>query len=69
MKLPDVWEVIAESRYTGVHGSGLLRWVSVPDAPVTTSEARCLYENGTILMSQKRLPCGKMGLLIKLRKN
>jgi hypothetical protein len=69
MRLPETWTLIAESQYTGVHGSGFSRWVSVPDAVLSVSDARGLHEDGRILMSQKRLASGLMGLLVKVRKD
>jgi len=65
MKIPESWEVIAESHYTGVHDTGLSRWVSLPDAAMTVTDARGLYADGVISMAQKRLPSGRMGLLVK----
>jgi hypothetical protein len=67
MKLPETWTLIAESQYTGVHGSGFSRWVSVPDAVLSVTDARGLHRDGQILMSQKRLLCGTMGLMIKAK--
>jgi hypothetical protein len=67
MKLPETWTLIAESQYTGVQGSGFSRWVSVPDAVLSVTDARGLHRDGKILMSQKRLPCGTMGLMVKAK--
>lgn len=65
MRLPESWEVIAESQYTGVNDTGLSRWVSLPDAAMTPADARGLHADGKILMAQKRLESGRMGLLVK----
>jgi len=67
MKLPETWTLIAESQYTGVHGSGFSRWVPVPDAVLSVTDARGLHRDDKILMSQKRLPCGTMGLMVKAK--
>jgi hypothetical protein len=67
MKLPETWTLIAESQYTGVHGTGFSRWVSIPDAVLSVTDARGLHRDGHILMSQKRLADGHMGLLIKAK--
>jgi hypothetical protein len=69
MKLPDTWTVIAESQYTGVQGSGFSRWVSLPESPWTVPEARGMYMDGKLLMAQKRLPSGLMGLVVKAKAN
>jgi hypothetical protein len=67
MRLPETWTLIAESQYTGVHGSGFSRWVSVPDAVLSVTDARGLHRDEKILMSQKRLPSGLMGLMVKAK--
>jgi hypothetical protein len=67
MELPETWTLIAESQYTGLHGAGYSRWSAVPGAILTPAEARKMYDQGYILMSQKRLPSGVMGLLIKAK--
>lgn len=67
MRLPETWTLIAQSEYTGVHGSGFSRWVSVPDAVLSVSDAKKLHADDRILMSQKRLPSGVMGLLVKAK--
>lgn len=67
MELPETWTLIAESQYTGVYGTGYARWTSVPGAIMTPGEARKMCDDGHILMSQKRLSYGPMGLLIKVK--
>jgi hypothetical protein len=67
MELPKTWTLIAESQYTGVHGTGYSRWASVPGAIMTPGEARKMHDDGHILMAQKRLLDGIMGLMIKAR--
>ena len=67
MKLPETWTLIAESQYTGVHDTGFSRWVSVPDAVLSVTDARGLHRDEKILMSQTRLPYGLMGLLVKAK--
>lgn len=69
MVLPTDWTVIAESQYVGLNETGRSKWVSVPDAVVTPSEAQEMHSDGLIFMAQKRLESGKMGLLIKAKKN
>jgi hypothetical protein len=36
---------------------------------MTVQDARAMHRDGVILMAQKRLPSGLMGLVVKVRKN
>lgn len=69
MNLPDTWTVIAESQYVGMNEHSRSKWASLPDAIITVEEAREMHDEGLIVMAQKRLESGKMGLLIKAKKN
>jgi len=67
MKLPETWTLIAESQYNGTHGVGFSKWVSVDDAILGVKEARKMHDDGCLLMAQKRLASGRMGLVIKAK--
>jgi hypothetical protein len=63
------WTLIAEAEYRVAGEMARSRWVSVPDAAISVDEAQMLHREGHILMAQKRLPSGAMGLVVKLAKN
>ena len=56
--IPETWTLIATS-------SGIGYWEPSPGSIMSDYEARKMHAAGKILMAQKRLPDGKMGLLIK----
>ena len=64
MDLPETWRLIAEADSS----RGLMRWVEVAGAQMTVAEARAMHNDGHILMAQRRLPSGRMGLLVKIAK-
>lgn len=68
MVFPETWSLIAEAEYKVAGEMGRSRWVEVSDAVMTLDEARELHGAGRILMAQKRLESGKMGLVIKAAK-
>lgn len=68
MDFPEKWSLIAEAEYRVAGEMARSRWVEVPDAFVSVDEARMLHDEGHILMAQKRLESGKMGLVIKAAK-
>lgn len=65
MELPKTWTLIAENRYSV--GDQLIgsRWVSVEGAGMLPEDARALVASGLLLMAQKRLENGRMGLVVK----
>ena len=58
MNIPENWTLIATS-------SGRGDWSSVNGALMSDFEARKLCAKGQLLMAQKRLQDGRMGLVIK----
>ena len=58
MDIPESWTLIATS-------SGKGDWSSVNGALMSDFEARKLCTKGQLLMAQKRLEDGRMGLVIK----
>lgn len=58
MDIPENWTLIAVS-------SGKGDWSAVSGAIMSDFDARKLYTKGQLLMAQKRLEDGKMGLMIK----
>lgn len=68
MAFPETWSLIAEAEYKVAGEMGRSRWVEVSDGVLGLEEARQLHEAGHILMAQKRLESGKMGLVVKAAK-
>jgi hypothetical protein len=58
MDIPESWTLIATSNGRGY-------WEQVDGSLMSDFDARKLHAKGKILMAQKRLPDGKMGLVIK----
>ncbi len=66
MKLPEQWSLIAESVWMGDRARGGTQWIENPKAVISIADARRLFRQGSILMTQKRLENGNMGLMIKV---
>lgn len=66
MKLPEVWTLIAESVWMGDRARGGNQWIENPKAVISLNDARRLFRQGSILMTQKRLENGNMGLMVKV---
>lgn len=58
MNIPETWTLISTS-------SGKGDWVQVHGGIMSDFEARKLCAKGQLLMAQKRMDDGKMGLMIK----
>jgi hypothetical protein len=66
MKLPEQWTLIAESVWMGDRARGGNQWIENPKAVVSMDDARRLFRQGSLLMTQKRLENGNMGLMVKM---
>lgn len=58
MEIPEVWTMIATSRGRG-------DWIRIEGSIMSDFDARKLCSAGKLLMAQKRLEDGRMGLMIK----
>lgn len=65
MRLPETWTLIAESWYVGSAEGARSKWIAVKGALMEPEMARHLHDQRLLLMAQKRLPSGRMGLVIK----
>ncbi len=66
MNLPEQWSLIAESVWMGDRARGGNQWIENPKAVISIADARRLFRQGSILMTQKRLENGNMGLMVKV---